>query len=488
MAEAATGRRRFLRGLGGLTATAAALAAWPSGAGPVSSTAKAVEKRQGRARGDRPNFVVIVADDVGIGELGSYGQRKMKTPNLDRMARQGLRFTDGYSAAPVCAPARASLLTGLHAGHSPVRRNPPPGGDLPLNGLPTVGTILQQRGYRTGLFGKWGFGRDQISPDHPNDNGFDDFYGYLTHHSAHSYYPPHLWKDQQKVELPGNNGDSGGLFGPDLIMDEAVKFLGKAKKDPFLLIVAPNLAHAPSVVPKLGAYASQSWKYPNKVHAAQISRLDRYVGILLDRLKALKLIDNTIVLFTSDNGPHEEKGVNPDFFNGNGRYRGYKRNLYEGGIRVPFIAWSPKLLTRTAGKTTGHPAIQYDIPSTLADFADAPVPDGLDGLSLRRVLEGRGDAPAHRYLYWLRLHVGSTPRHLKEDRGKGKKVAAAVRFGDWKVIGFGPTEDYTQPGQDWTYELYNLKKDPGETRDLAAKNRKLVKRGETYLREAWLPN
>ncbi len=487
MSEAVKSRRWFLRGLGGTAAAGATLVAWPPGSGPVNDSATAVERKRGREQGDRPNFVVIVADDVGLGELGSYGQRKMKTPNLDRMARQGLRFTDAYSAAPVCAPARAALLTGLHAGGGAVRRNPPKDGDLPLNGLPTLGTVLQERGYRTGLFGKWGFSRDRLGPDHPNNYGFSDYYGYLTHHAAHSYYPTHLWRNQEKVVLPGNTGDTGQIFGPDLIVDEAVKFLDDAKDEPFLMIVAPNLAHAPSVVPGLGSYAGKPWKQANKAHAAQIDRLDRYVGVLLDQLKALKLVDNTIVLFTSDNGPHEEKGVNPVFFDGNGRYRGYKRNLYEGGIRVPFIAWSPKLLPRTSGKTTRHPSTQYDLLATFADFADAPLPVRQDGLSLRRVMEGRGGAPVHRYLYWLRLHVGSTPRHLKEDHGKGKRAAAAVRFGDWKVIGFAPTQEYTRPGAGWTYELYNLKKDPGETKNLASKNRKLVKRGEGYMREAWRP-
>jgi arylsulfatase A-like enzyme len=439
-----------------------------------------------KAGGTRPNLIVILADDVGWGEVGAYGQRKMKTPHLDRLAREGLRFTDAYASSPVCAPDRASMFTGMHSGHTMVRSNPPPGGDLPIGPGLTIASVLRERGYRTGLFGKWGFGHDRPSTDGPNAHGFTDFFGYLTHHLAHDYYPTHLWQNDTEVPLPGNTGNKGLVYGPDLIMERAMQFLKDQSDDPFLLMLTPTLPHAPSVIPELGQYRTKKgWTEPDKGHAAQMSLLDDYVGQVVDEVHARGWADNTIILFTSDNGPHEEGGVNPDFFNANGPFRGYKRNLYEGGIRVPFIVWSPKLLHRTAGKKTAHPTVQYDLLPTLADFAGAATPPGLDGLSLRKVLTGQSGFPTHKYLYWARLHVGSTPRQRREDHGKGRRAAAAVRFGRWKLVGFAPGKDYSTPDKRWAFELYDLTADPGETHDVAGRHPILVRKGTRYVREAW---
>jgi arylsulfatase A-like enzyme len=507
MAEASKSRRRVLLSLGALVAGSATVATWPSrspgtpvladdapiptatGMGPPppqgtqNTASSGIQERIGESR---PNLILIHADDVGWGEVGAYGQKKIKTPNLDRLAREGLRFTDAYASSPVCAPDRASMFTGMHSGHTVVRTNPQPGGDLPLGPAPTIASVLRERGYRTGLFGKWGFGRNRPSLDGPNSHGFTDFFGYLTHHRAHDYYPTHLWQNEIKVPLPGNTGERGLVYGPDLIMERALEFLRNQKDDPFLLMLTPTLAHAPSVVPDLGQYGTkEGWTEPDKGHAAQMSRLDDYVGQVVNEVHARGWANNTIILFTSDNGPHEEGGVDPDFFNANGPFRGYKRNLYDGGIRVPFIVWSPKLLQRTAGKKTAHPTAHYDLLPTLADFAGAETPAGLDGLSLKKVFTGQSGAPKHRYLYWARLHVGSTPKQRREDHGKGRRAAAAVRFGRWKLVGFAPGEDYSKPGRRWDFELYDLVSDPGETDDVAGWHPILVRKGTRYLREAW---
>ncbi|WP_106397537.1 arylsulfatase [Actinocorallia populi] len=515
-------RRRFLLSTGVLAAGAAAFAAWPTrdGGAPAGPRARggtesmtalapqadgrrplapqapqaepqaAPQPGQGQTLAKRPNFVLILADDLGFGQLGCYGQKKIRTPRIDRMAREGLRFTDAYASAPVCAPSRASLLTGLHSGHSAVRRNPPKEGEIPLGANePTIAEMLQANGYRTGLFGKWGFGPNAGNNNtNPNARGFTDFFGYMTHHMAKRYYPEFLWDNGQRYQLPGNSGDNGPIYGPGLIMQRALTFLRDADRQgqPFLLMLTLPLPHAPSVSAGLGQYRGKDWRRQDKAHAAQVSQLDGYVGVLLDELRRLGLADDTIVVFTSDNGPHEEDGVRPRFFDAAGPYRGLKRNLYEGGIRIPFIVWSPKLLRRTARKRTTHPTVQYDLMATFADFAGIKAPKN-DGLSLRRVWTGTGKAPRHEYLYWLRLHAGSTKSHRAEERGKGRRCAAAVRFDEWKLIGFAPGTEYSTPGGKWTYELYNLNKDPGERHNLAKARPALVRRGERYLKRSWRP-
>lgn len=333
-------RRHFLAG----SAAAVGLAALPQL--PAAAAAATPDAAQ-----PLPNLVVVLADDLGYGDLGAYGQKLITTPRIDRLAAEGLRFTDAYAAAAVCAPSRAALLTGLHTGHAPVRANPDSGGQGSLrDGDTTVAEVLRARGYRTGLFGKWGFGPEAADqPSHPGARGFEEFYGYIDHGHAHEYHPAYLWHNAAKETLPT------GTFAPEVIADRALGFIDEhaAGPDPFLLFLTPNLPHAPSDIPDVGPYASRNWSQSDKAHAAQISLLDAQVGAVVDRLRAHGIAQRTVVLVASDNGPHEEGGVDPDLFDANGPLRGYKRNLYEGGVRVPLIAWGPGRIA--AGTTSSRP-------------------------------------------------------------------------------------------------------------------------------------
>lgn len=338
-------RRHFLAGSAAAAAgLAAAVPQPPAAAAGANGPAAA-------APAGPPHLVVILADDLGYGDLGAYGQQLITTPRLDRLAAEGLRFTDAYAAAAVCAPSRAALLTGLHTGHAAVRANPDSGGQGGLGaGDTTFAEVLRARGYRTGLFGKWGFGPEAgDQPSHPGARGFEEFYGYIDHGHAHQYYPAYLWHNGAREPV------AAGTFAPDEIVRRALGFIDAhaAGPDPFLLFLTPTLPHAPSEVPDVGAYASTSWTQANKAHAAQISLLDAQVGAVVDRLAAHGVAERTVVLFASDNGPHEEGGVNPDLFDANGPLRGYKRNLYEGGVRVPLIAWAPGRIA--PGTTSARP-------------------------------------------------------------------------------------------------------------------------------------
>lgn len=478
-------RRRFLLGAaataagvaGGATAAVAAL-------GGERQAPPPVRRRDPR----RPNFVVVVADDLGYGELGSYGQRLMRTPRLDRLASEGVRFTDFYAAAPVCAPSRCCLLTGLHTGHSRVRDNPR-GTDAPLTPADvTFAMALQKAGYRTGLFGKWGFGTPvPDGPTHPHAKGFSDFYGYLTHREAHSYFPTRLWENRRPVPLPANRHTARKVYAPELIVRRSLDFMERHRADPFLLVLALPLPHAPSVVPG-DPYPDEPWPLPDRAHAAQVNLLDSHVGRLIDKLSELGLADDTVVFFTGDNGPHEEGGFDPDRFDARGGLRGYKRSLYEGGIRVPLIVWAPKLMSRTRGTVTSHPSAMWDLFPTLTDLAGAGRPSGVDGLSLRAVLTGRGRPPERDYLYWVRPNGAKpTPRVDETERGRTGRAAAAVRFGHWKLVGFAPGRHYSAPDDRWSLELYDLRADPAETTDIADEHPEVVGRGVGYLREAWVP-
>ncbi|MEU6143606.1 sulfatase-like hydrolase/transferase [Streptomyces sp. NPDC047081] len=456
-------------------------------AGPAPDARRAAALPAARSSPGRLNFVVILADDLGYGELGSYGQKLIHTPRLDALAAEGLRFTDAYAAAPVCAPSRCSLLTGLHGGHATVRNNPwGPGGQGALTEKDfTFAEVLRARGYRTGLIGKWGFGPNAPDqPSHPNARGFEEFYGYLTHHHAHDYFPDYLWRNGTREEIPENKGGAQQVYAPDLVSERALSFIHTHQREPFLLYLAPTVPHAPSKDPHLGAYADRPWTGPNKRHAAQVTTFDTLVGDITDKLTALGLADNTIVLVTSDNGPHEEAGTDPELFDGNGPLRGFKRNLYEGGIRVPFIAWSPRYIP--AG-TTDRPTPLTDLLPTLADLAGAPVPTDVDGLSIAPLLRGSRDAARHDSLYFYRNHAGVTARQNAVDHGRGDRLAEALRHGDLKAIRFAPGQNRRAPDDQWDVELYDLAKDPGEQHDLAAalpaRADELVK----VMRASWAP-
>ncbi|MDO0938040.1 sulfatase-like hydrolase/transferase [Streptomyces sp. DG2A-72] len=483
-------RRRFLTGAAAAPVALAAATACEAGdeAQPaqLNKPAAAMPAAQGPASG-RLNFVVILADDLGYGELGSYGQKLIHTPRLDALAAEGLRFTEAYAPAPVCAPSRCSLLTGLHSGHSTVRENPwGPGGQGALTDRDfTFAEALRALGYRTGIIGKWGFGPElPDQPSHPNSRGFEEFYGYIGHGHAHDYFPEYLWHNGTRQEIPENKGGAREVYAPHLIQDRALSFINAHQSEPFLLYLAPTVPHAPSQDPDDGEYADRPWTGPNKRHAAQVTSFDTLVGSVTDRLTELGIADRTIVLVTSDNGPHEEGGTDPELFNGNGPLRGIKRNLYEGGIRVPLIAWSPQ---HVRSGTTDRPTPLTDLLPTLADLAGAPAPTDVDGLSLAPLLRGSKDAARHDSLYFYRNHANITPRSDAFDLGRGRRLAEALRRGDLKAVRFAPGQNRRAPDDQWDVELYDLAKDPGELHDLAAARPAQADELVKLMRESWAP-
>jgi len=415
-----------------------------------------------------PNIIYIMADDLGYGDLGCYGQQRIKTPSLDRMAAEGLRFTDHYAGSTVCAPSRCVLMTGVHTGHSYIRGNREvrPMGQWPLRpGTVTVARLLNDAGYATALIGKWGLGGPG-STGIPNKQGFDYFFGYLCQRHAHNYYPEFLFRNTERVPLAGNKvakprEDGAGMaieraqYSHDLCAEEALRFVERSKNRPFFLYLALTIPHANNEaggrgmeVPSLGPYAQMDWPEPQKGHAAMITRMDADVGRLLAKLKELKLDENTLVLFTSDNGPHREGGANPNFNDSNGPLRGIKRDLYDGGIRVPLIArWPGKI---EPGGVTDHISAFWDFLPTACEVAGIDPPEKIDGISYLPTLLGETDRQAqHEYLYW-------------EYYGK-----RAVRLGKWKAIGF------PVPGK---IELFDLATDLGETKNVAAENPQIVQR------------
>nr|CAA9254989.1 Arylsulfatase [uncultured Armatimonadetes bacterium] len=435
----------------------------------------------------RPNLLFILADDLGYGDLGCYGQKRFETPNLDRLAREGMRFTQFYAGAPVCAPSRCVLLTGLHTGHATVRGNR---GTTLLPEDLTVGEVLRTAGYRTAVIGKWGMG-DAGSTGVPGRQGFERFFGYLNHGHAHNYFPDHLWRSEgagseaQRVPLPNVVPDatpSGAgvaserrAYSHDRFTEEALRFLDESAAAgtddrPFFLYLGYTIPHANNEagkrgmeVPDLGDYAGRDWPDNQKAQAAMIARMDRDVGRLLDRLKALGLDRNTLVLFSSDNGPHREGGNDPDFADSNGPLRGIKRDLYEGGIRVPFLArWPGRVPAGTVSRHVGHFA---DVLPTLAELGGAKTPGSLDGISVAPTLLGQERRQArHEHLYWEFYERGG---------------ARAVRMGDWKGV---------RPQWHAPPELYDLSKDPGEGRDVAAANPEVVAKIQAVMDRAHTPS
>lgn len=428
----------------------------------------------------KPSIIFILADDLGYGDLGCYGQTKIKTPNLDRLAAEGMCFTNFYAGSTVCAPSRCSLMTGLHTGHAFIR------GNAALALRPedlTVAEVLKKAGYHTGLIGKWGLG-NQDTTGVPQKKGFDEFLGYLDQTHAHDYYTDHLWRyDPPTDAKPGydgqvafteNQGGKKGLYTDDLFTSAALNFLRINKPEPlnnyrpFFLYLAYTIPHANNEqgqrsgngmeVPSDAPYSDQPWPPPEKNKAAMISRLDGYVGQLLDKLKELRIDDNTIIFFTSDNGPHKEGGVDPKFFQSSGPLRGLKRDLYEGGIRVPLIVrWPMKI---KPGTVSGQVCAFWDFLPTAAEVAQAKAPGKLDGLSMVPTLLGKPQTNQHDFLYW-EFH----------ERG----FQQAVRMGDWKAV---------RPQAGAPIELYNLKTDLGEKQNVAGQNPEIVAKIEDYLKTA----
>jgi arylsulfatase A-like enzyme len=410
-----------------------------------------------------PNIVFIMLDDLGYGDVGCYGQEKILTPNIDRLSREGMRFTDCYAGGSVCAPSRSVLMTGFHAGHTSVRAN---AGTVPLlPGDVTVAQVLQSAGYATGGFGKWGLG-DVGTTGVPSKHGFDEFFGYLHQIHAHSYYPEFLWRNEQKYPLPGNRNNGRKQYSADLIADHALQFVRDNKDKPFFLYATYTLPHGRYEVPSVAPYSEKNWPPVEKTYAAMITRADRQVGDILALLKELRLEDNTIVFFTSDNGGTGGSTHDLHFFHSNGPLRGQKGQLYEGGIRVPMIVRWPARIQ--PGSVNSFPWAFCDFMPTAAELAGVKPPAGIDGISVLPTL--RGGRQTREFLYW---------EHHQFDRKRNElrlaAMAQAARMGGWKAV-------RRKPGS--PLELYNLRADIGETKDLAARNPSVVKKLESYLRTA----
>lgn len=425
------------------------------------------------AKPARPNIIFILADDLGYGDVGFNGQKLIKTPNIDRLAREGMIFNQFYAGTSVCAPSRSSLLTGQHTGHTYIRGNKAvlPEGQQPIaDSVLTIAEILKKAGYVTGAFGKWGLG-PVGSEGEPNKQGFDQFYGYNCQSLAHRYYPNHLWENDKKIVLEANkNLLYNKEYAPDLIQKKALRFVdSRTDNQPFFLFLPYILPHAELLVPedsifqfykgkfeekphrgddygpkaKDGGYTSQ--EFPRATFAAMVSRLDMYVGQVLDKLKEKGLDKNTLVIFTSDNGPHIEGGADPKFFNSSGGFRGVKRDLYEGGIREPFAARWPAAIK--AGAKSDYIGAFWDILPTFAELAQAKSPANIDGISFTEALRGKPAQKKHDYLYW----------EFHEQGGR-----QAVRQGNWKAVRLKAAGN-----PDALVELYDLSKDPAESANLA---------------------
>ena len=425
------------------------------------------------ATNERPNIVLILADDLGYGDLGCYGQQKIQTPNLDRLAAEGVRFTQFYTGSPVCAPARNTMLTGEHSGHALVRGN----AKLNLRATDTtLAQVLQAGGYATGLCGKWGLGEEGSDATAPR-KGFDYFYGYVDQTMAHNYYPQFLVRNETRVPLrnvvphPGRFGQGVATekidYSADLLADEAVRFVHEHRDRRFFLYFAPTLPHANNEakpngmeIPGYGAYADKDWPEPAKGYAAMVTKLDAQVGQLLEEVKRLELEDKTIVVFTSDNGPHAEGGNDPKFFNSSGGFRGMKRELYEGGIREPLIVRWPGH-TR-AGRTSNFVGYLPDFLPTFAEIAGVKDPPKRDGMSFVRELNGHTwTQRKHDYLYW-EFYEGSFPQ--------------AIRVGKWKGVRI--------PMFTGEIELYDLSSDSAEQHNVAAQHPDVVEKMRRYMAKA----
>jgi len=444
-------RREFLRNVG--QGAAALVAASQFAACGRVGAPKAGESAVGR----RPNIIFILADDLGYGDLGCYGQKVIKTPCVDKIAAEGVRFTDCYAGSTVCAPSRCALMTGLHTGHCHIRGN----ALVPLRRQDvTVAEILKRAGYATGIFGKWGLGEPDTAGI-PNKKGFDEWFGYLNQTHAHNYYPDYLWDNEKKYPLDGKT------YTHDLFTQRALDFVKRHKSEPFFLYLAYTIPHANNElaaktgngmeVPSDAPYSAEPWPAPEKNRAAMITRMDADIGKLMALLKSLGLDESTMVLFASDNGPNKEGGCNPTFFHNAGPLRGIKRDLYDGGIRDPMIVrWPGKV---RAGAVSNQVWAFWDFLPTAAEIAGAHAPAGIDGISMLPAILGKPQK-SHEFLYW-EFHEGGFKQ--------------GVRMGDWKAVRLAPGQPL---------ELYDLKTDIGEKNNVAGEHPDVVARIEEYLKTA----
>jgi arylsulfatase A len=397
----------------------------------------------------KPNVIFILADDMGYGDLGCFGQTKIKTPNIDRLAAEGMRFTQAYAGTTVCAPSRSALMTGQHTGHCPIRGNKEikPEGQEPMPADTfTLGHLMKRAGYTTGAIGKWGLGFPG-SASTPEKMGFDHFFGYNCQLKAHEYYPAYLWRNTNQVPLDGKT------YSHDLMAEEALEFVKRSKDRPFFLYLPFTIPHGKFQVPDQGAYANEDWPPQWKNIAAMISRMDKDVGRLITLLKELKLDEDTLVFFASDNGA----GYQPKFFHSSGPLRGMKRDMYEGGLRSPSIARWPGRIK--AGVVSEQVWAFWDLMPTLAELTGQKTPPKMDGISILPALV-QGKRLEHPPLYW-EFH----------ERGFDQ----AVRMEDWKAVRHGTKKPI---------ELYDLRTDLAETKDVAAANPEVMKRFEDYLKTA----
>ncbi|WPR71347.1 arylsulfatase [Flavobacterium sp. NG2] len=443
----------------------------------------------------KPNIIYILADDLGYGDLSCYGQTKFDTPNIDKLAAKGIKFTQHYSGSAVCAPSRSTLMTGEHTGHTSIRGNLERGenleGQVPMDGsVITIADVLKKAGYATGAFGKWGLGFIDSEGD-PLNQGFDEFYGYNCQRKAHRYFPPYLWHNKEKVFLKGNDYTNKVTYAPDEIQKATLDFITKNKNKPFFAYVPFVLPHAEIISPDDAVYNKFKGKFnedkpfkmphdylsdyganieehkyasqlaPRAVYATMVTRLDIYVGEIMARLEQLGIADNTLVIFTSDNGPAVEGGADPKFFNGTAGLRGVKRDLYEGGIRAPFIAvWPDKI---KAGTTSDLISAFWDMKPTFAEIVNVKEIGSTDGISILPTLLGKKNQKQHPYMYWEFPQAG------------GRK---AVRLGNWKGVIYN-IERKDNP----EFELYNLATDPVETKNVAAQNPKIVAEMKAIMKE-----
>lgn len=438
-------------------------------------------------RSIKPNIILIMADDLGYGDVGCYGQQKIKTPAIDQLAKEGMKFTQFYCGTAVCSPSRSSFITGQHTGHTPVRGNKPAGpeGQWPLPDTTiTIAKILKGQGYTNGAYGKWGLGAPGSTGD-PLKQGFDHFFGYYNQTTAHNYYPTEIWDDDKRLSFPENKNGAENVYSADIIHHAALSFIDKNANIPFFLFLAYTLPHAALQVPKDSVYLNYIkafieqpapkikenkteglayQPYPHAAYASMVTRLDSYLNEVVQKIKSLGLENNTLIVFCSDNGPHKEGQNDPAFFNSNGGLRGIKRDLYEGGIRSPFIArWPGKIQSNVTNSFIGA---FWDLFPTFAQLAGANISNmkQLDGVSMIPTLLNKNNQPQHPFLYW----------EFHEQNGK-----QAVRLGKWKGVKINVSQNKLT-----ALELYDLEKDPHETTNIAIQYPSIVEKLEAIIKNA----
>ena len=522
------------------------LASGAAAAAASAATAAAAPADARDASGRRPNIVVILADDLGYGALGAYGQEVIRTPNLDRLAAEGIRFTQGYSGAAVCAPSRTTLLTGMHAGHSRVRANTQRGTGVEPRLEPedvTFAEVLRAAGYRTGIFGKWGFGADDVYANtplgvtcdtplpiapgnglqtgaregdfhtsnrgdrsHPLGKGFERFTGLVATAHAFQYWPDYLWRGNRRSRLTGNEGEGRGSYAPEVCLEDALAFIDEHRDEEFCLFLAAQLVHFPIQVPDTSAYdAQQGWTEDMKGYAAQHTLLDEHVGRIVERLERHGLVGETLIVFTADNGPTPNEHLfvggsactdvqtaSPDgavsdyLWNTNGSLRAGKHSLYEGGVRVPLVVWGPGVVRPDPERVADRPWGSVDLLPTLADIAGVTAPADVDGVSVRDWITGERRRPAaHPPMYFERPPANDQ----NTDGGPPSPLVytTALRWGRFKAVRHAPGSDPLVDDAAARLELYDLVADPGETTDVSAQHPDVVARFERRMRESHSP-